>query len=318
MSTTIRKLFRSVMVAAALTGVGTMACAQSKWPTGPIRVVVPFGAGGDTDYNARVLSKYLEPELGVSMPVVNVSGAGGSIGARQVLGAKPDGQTVLFFHSAMLVNTASGVADFSWRDFELSSIAGREAGSALIVKADAPWKTLDELVDATKADPDSIDLTTNTGATTYLVGALLNKAGARFNFVDVGGSASRLAAVLGGNVAVSQNPVGQVKPYLDKGELRALGVFSPERSEALPDVPTVKEQGYDVVFQYGYFYLFPKGTPQEVVSKFTGAVKSIVEGNADYGKEIEKTYGQKPFFLEGDAAVDYLTETEQVVDSVEF
>lgn len=294
------------------------AAAQENWPDGPIQVIVPFGAGGDTDFNARVLSKYLEPQLGVSMPVINVTGAGGSIGARQALDAAADGQTVLFFHSAMLVNTASGMSEFSWKDFELAGIAGREPGGLIVVKADAPWQSLTELVEASNAEPASIDLTTNSGATTYLVGSLLNQAGAQFNFVDVGGSADRLTAVLGGNVDVSQNPLGQVKPYLESGELRALGALSAERTEALPDVPTVIEQGYDVSFQYDYFYLFPKGTPQEIVGKFGEAVRAVVEDNSDYAAEIRGTYFQEPYFLSADDAAAKLTETEAQIGAVAF
>ncbi|WP_372836827.1 tripartite tricarboxylate transporter substrate-binding protein, partial [Puniceibacterium confluentis] len=194
----------------------------------------------------------------------NVTGAGGLIGARQAKDAAADGQSVLLFHTAMLENTASGLADFSWRDFELAGISGREPGGILVVKADAPWQSMSDLIDATKEDPGAFGLTPNTGATTYLVGALLNNTGAGFNFVDVGGSADRLAAVLGGNVDVSQNPLGQVKPYFDNRELRGLGSLSEARTAALPDAPTIAEQGYDVAFQYSYFYLFPKGTAQEV------------------------------------------------------
>ena len=292
--------------------------AQDQWPDGPIQVIVPYGAGGDTDFHARVQAKYLEPILGVSMPVINVTGAGGSIGARQAKDAAPDGQTVLLFHTAMLVNTASGLADFSWRDFELAGISGREPGGVLVAKADAPWQNLSELIEATKADPGSIDLTTNTGATTYLVGALLNNAGAAFNFVDVGGSADRLTAVLGGNVDVSQNPLGQVKPYIDSGELRGLASLAEARTDALPDVPTIREQGYDVAFQYSYFYLFPKGTPEDVVSKFAEALETVVSETPEYAEEIRTTYFEEPYFRAPAEASAELEAAEQQINAVEF
>ena len=294
------------------------AMALDQWPNGPIPVIVPYGAGGDTDFHARVQAKYLEPLLGVSMPVINVTGAGGSIGARQAKDAAPDGQTVLLFHTAMLVNTASGIADFSWRDFELAGISGREPGGVLVTKADAPWQNMKDLVEASKSDPGSIDLTTNTGATTYLVGALLNNEGAEFNFVDVGGSADRLTAVLGGNVDVSQNPLGQVKPYIDSGELRGLGALASERTEALPDVPTITEQGYDVSFQYSYFYLFPKGTPEDVVTRFAEALQTVVEENPEYAEEIRTTYFEEPYYKAPAEAAEELEAAEQQIGTVEF
>lgn len=319
MRTSIKTLAALAVSALGLVGAAGSGTAQSadNWPNGAVQIVVPFGAGGDTDYNARVLAKYLEPILDTTFPVVNVTGAGGSIGARQVLGAKPDGQTVLFFHSAMLVNTASGIADFSYEDFEMVGIAGREPGSLIVVNNDAPWQTMEELVEATKADPFGIDLTTNTGATTYLVGALLRNAGAEFNFVDVGGSAARLTAVLGGNVDVSQNPLGQVKTYVESGELRALATVAGSRSEALPDVPTLKELGYDVDFQYDYFFLFPKGTPEEIVSKFTAAVEKVTQDPA-YAEEIGSTYFQTPRYLAPAAALERLNEVAETVDTVQF
>lgn len=289
------------------------------WPERAVQIVVPFNAGGDTDFNARLLAKYLEPELGVAMPVVNVSGAGGSIGARQVLDAEPDGYTVLLFHTAMLVNTASGLADFSFNDLEVSAIVGREPGAVLVVNGEALWQTLDELMEASSANPGSIDLTTNIGATTYLIGSMINQAGAAFNFVDVGGSSNRLTAVLGGNVDVSQNPLGQVAPYLETGELRALATVALDRSEALPDVLTFQEQGYeDVGFQYAFFFAFPPGTEPAVVEALSEAAGNIVEGNADYQQELYDTYRQVPFYLNTADAIEFLTDQETVINAFEF
>lgn len=315
MHTTRRICMITATCAAALVATGVSA---ADWPAGPIKVIVPFGAGGDTDYNARTLAKYLEPKLGVALPVVNVTGAGGSIGAREALGSPPDGQTVLFFHTAMLVNSASGIADFTWKDFELGCIAAREPGSVIVTQPDQPWNSVAELIEASKADPMSIDLTTNTGATTYLVGSLINQAGGELNFVDVGGSANRLTAVLGGNVDISQNPLGQVKPYIDNGELKALGSTAAERPAGLPDVPTMSEQGVDVVFQYEYFYLFPKGTPGDTVNGFCDAVEQVVTGDPAYAAEIKETYWQDPFFARGDEAVDRMNASEAQVGAVQF
>jgi tripartite-type tricarboxylate transporter receptor subunit TctC len=316
MTPCLKKLL-AVATMAALPLVAGTAQAQENWPERPIQIVVPFNPGGDTDFNARLFAAHLEPELGVALPVINVDGAGGSIGARQVLTAEPDGHTVLFFHAAMLVNTASGIADFSFRDFEMAGIAGREPGGLIVVKADAEWQTMEELMQASAANPGSIDLTTNIGATTYLVGSLLNNAGGNFNFVDVGGSADRLTAVLGGNVDVSQNPVGQAKPYIESGDLRALAITAAERSPALPDVPTLIEQGYDVEFQYDYFFLFPKGTDATIVEEFTQAVAKVVESE-EYAEEIRSTYFQEPRYLPPEEAIARLTEVEETVNSVEF
>ena len=311
-----RDLFGLAAASTLALAAGTASAAD--WPDGPIQVIVPFGAGGDTDFNARLLSKYLDPVLGSSMPVVNITGAGGTIAARQVMDADPDGQTVLFFNTSFLASTASGMADFSFEDFDMVGIAAEEPGAVISVAGDAPWASMQDLIDASKADPGSIDLTANTGATTYLIGSQLNAAGAEFNFVDVGGASGRLTAILGGNVDVSQNPIGQVLPYAENGELKILATMAAERTDVLPDVPTLRELGYDIELQLEYFYLFPKGVDPEVIDSFAAAIQQVVEGDAAYADEIYKAYYQKPHWLDRDAANARLRDVLSVMEKVEF
>ena len=313
-----RTLMKMTLSAVTAFGLAVPAMGQDSWPTQPIQVIVPFGAGGDTDFNARILAKFLEPALGVSLPVVNITGAGGTVAARQVKGAKPDGQTVLFFHTTFLSSQALGLTDLTLDDYELVGIVAREDGNVIVVLADAPYQTMSDLMLASAADPGGIDLTANTGAMTHLVGAQLNNAGANFNFVNVGGAAGRLTATLGGNVDVSQNPVGQVKPYVDSGELRALATMSSERTTSLPDVPTLKELGYNIELRVEYFFLFPKDTATDIITIFSDALKSVILENADYATEIKDAYAQEPFFLGPDDARIRLDAVLESMNKVEF
>ncbi|WP_316863295.1 tripartite tricarboxylate transporter substrate binding protein [uncultured Cohaesibacter sp.] len=310
------KVMSTLFCAAAISAAFAMSPAYAEYPEKPIQIVVPVGTGGDTDFNAREMSKYLQKELGVALPVVNIAGAGGTIGARQVMSAKPDGYKVMFYHAGLMVSTATGIADFGWRDFELAAIAGKEGGTVLLVQKDAPWKTMDDLAAAIKAEPQSLSLTANVGATTYLIAKLLDKKGLKFNLVDVGGSSKRLTAILGGNVDLSQNPYAQVKDYLKNGELRALGTFTDERIKAAPDIPTLKEQGYDIAFQFNFYFAFPKGTPKEIVDKFGAAVMKVVQ-NPDYIADI-KAYAQEPVAMIGDDAVARMEELDAIVNMVDL
>ncbi len=306
------------MMAVMATALGLAATpALAEYPENPIKIIVPAGAGGDTDFNARMMSKYLEAELGQPLPVVNMPGAAGTIGAREVLNSKPDGYTVLFYHGAMQVSEASGMSEFGWKDFELAALAGQETGSLLVVPADAKWQSLDELIEDARANPGTIDLTANIGATTYLIAKLLEAEGAEFNLVDVGGAADRLKAVLGGNVAVSQNPYAQVRDYLAAGELRALAALTDERIAAAGDIPTAKELGYDVAFQFNYFFLFPKDTPAEIVEKFGSAVKTVAQ-NPEYAAEIDEKYAQTAGAMTGDEAKARLGELDEVIAGVKL
>jgi tripartite-type tricarboxylate transporter receptor subunit TctC len=290
--------------------------ADADWPRRPIQVIVPFGAGGDTDMNARIFAKYLDPLLGKPLAVVNVGGGGSSIGSRRVKDARPDGHTVLFFHDAMLVNSASGVADFTYKDFEFSCIAGQETGTFVAVKSDAKWKTIKELVDDSAANPGKITIAGNIGATTYLTAMLLNKVGGAFNIVNHGGSSERITALLGGHVDVIQNPLVNIKSYIENGEVRVLANQADPRPPLAQEYPTLKESGYDVVFQYRYYFLFPKGTPRAIVDKMADAVEKVVTTNPEYAEDIKKTLVQSPFFARGEQAQKLMDAQEATVNSV--
>lgn len=313
----IKRYLNSALVAGVLGTMAVGATAQENWPTRPIQLIVPFAAGGDTDFNARVYSQYMTKELGVSLPVINATGAGGSIGARQVKAAKPDGYTVLFFHSAMFVNQASGLIDFSYRDFEFGAIVAREAGNLIVVKADSKWNTLGDLVKDSQANPDKINITGNIGATTYLIAKLLNNAGAKLNIIDMGGSSERLRAIMGGHIEVSQNPLGQIKAYIEQGDIKALAALTDERLPQFPNVPTTAEAGYDATFQYDYFFLFPKGTPKPIVDRFIDAAEKVSK-NPSYIKDIQDKYYQQPFFLRGEEGLKRMESMDKVVQAVDL
>ena len=119
---------------------------ETDWPTKPIQMIVPFDAGGDTDFNARQYAKYLEEELGQPVAVSNVVGNSGMLAAKEVYDADADGYTILFTHSSINVNTAAGTSDIGIEDFEMVRVCGRPAVEAIAVRSDSPYETLDDLV----------------------------------------------------------------------------------------------------------------------------------------------------------------------------
>jgi len=292
--------------------------AAKAWPEKTVQIIAPFRAGGDTDFNARVYAKYLRQELGAAFVVVNIDGGGGTLGSRKAKDAAPDGYTVLFYHSAMLVNTAAGTADYTFRDFEMVGIAGEEPGNILCVLKKTNYNNLKDLMEESRANPNKLSITGNVGATTYLAALLLNQAGGMFNIVDHGGSAQRITALLGGHVDVIINPYGTVKPYLESGEFKALAVLNTQRNPKFSTIPTAKEQGYDAAFQYRYFFLFPKGTPKEIVDKLAGAVQKIVSSNKEYAADIDKAYSQIPLFLSPADSVAFLQAQEALIGKVKM
>ena len=296
--------------------VGGTATAKT-WPEKTIQVIVPFKAGGDTDFNARVYAKFLRKELGVPLVVVNIDGGGGTQGSRKAKDSAPDGYTVLFYHSAMLVNMASGMADYTYRDFEMAGIAGFEPGNILCVAKKSKFNTLKDLIDDSRANPGKVSITINVGTMGYLAALLLNEAGGKFNLVDHGGASQRITALLGGHVDVIINPYGTVKSYIEAGEFKALGALNEQRNPKFATIPTAKEQGYDVVSRYPYFFLFPKGTPKEVVGRFASAVQKVA-ADKEYAADIDKAYSQTPLFMNAEDSLRFLKAQEDLIGKVKM
>ncbi|KOA18445.1 tripartite tricarboxylate transporter family receptor [Clostridium homopropionicum DSM 5847] len=279
---------------------------SSNWPTKPIQIIVPFNAGGDTDFHARTYAKYLEPILGQSVVVVNVNGSNGSAGTIQVRDSKPDGYTALFFHDSMLMNKVVGVTDFAHEALDVAATGIMDNSYILAVNAKSPYKTLDDLVKAAKANPGKLKYASSIGGYTYYVGAQLEKvAGVSFNKVDAGGGSDRNAALLANKIDTNVNPYGVMKPYIDSGDFRVLAVFSEKRSELFPNVPTAIEQGYNIIARRAYFLSFPKGTDASIIEKMSKAMEEVSK-KPEYAKDIAKAYAVEPAFLNTKDTKDYL------------
>ena len=143
--------------------------------------MVPWSAGGDTDFHARTLGQYLEKELGVSVTVVNTTGGGGSVASTEVKNSDPDGYTFLAFDTAMALNHASGITDFGGEAFDPVAIIGKSCGEFLVTQGDAPYDTIPELIEYTKAHPGEVRMAANTGATSYYAAIKLSEQGADLN-----------------------------------------------------------------------------------------------------------------------------------------
>ena len=250
------------------------------YPDKAIQCIVPLGAGGDTDLCARLFATYLEKELGTSVVVNNIKGAGGVTGSREVMNSAADGYTVLFYQYAGLVNMMTGSADFSYiDDFEVAGIAMVDNCYIWLANADAPYNSITELVEAAKAEPGKINIgLSGTGNMAQLSASILEElSGADFNLVDLGSTSEEIAALLSGQIATFANYYSASKSYLESGDFKVLGVFAEERNELLPDTPTMTEMGFDCNYlntKY-YYYAFPKGTPTEIVEAFSAAMEKV-------------------------------------------
>ena len=282
----MKKLF-ALLLAVALVCVSAAAFADaSTWPEKDITIICTHGAGGDTDYNARLMSRYLEKKLGVSVTVTNVTGSNGNIAMNQYKDGDNSGYTFIMTNTAALVgNEVTGVSDFSYEAFEPVAIYGRQSGENIIVMADSPYNTLQDLIDASQAAPGTITFGISTGGGVYIAATILNANGLDANFLDQGDANSRLVALLGGNSEVTDAPYATVKEYIEAGQVKSLCTLLGERPTLIPDIPTASETVPDCVINTLYACLAPKGTDPEIVEKLNAAIMDITTNDAEYGEE---------------------------------
>jgi tripartite-type tricarboxylate transporter receptor subunit TctC len=258
-----------------LSGVSVLASAV-EYPIKPIQVIVPTGSGGDTDINARIISKYLQKYIGKPVVVTNVTGAGGVIGSRQVKDSAPDGYSVLFFHYGTLTQTLMKKAYFYiLDDFEVNGIPLMDNTSVIVTRT-GNYKDMTELVADAKARPEQVKYGIETGTVGHLVTYIIQDlAGVKFNIIDTGVAATKNAALLSGQSDVFFATYLAVKSFVDSGDFSLLGLISEQRNPDLPDLKTLKEQGIDFSLAKFFYFAFPKGTPTDAMNIFNDALRKI-------------------------------------------
>ncbi|MFB5195925.1 tripartite tricarboxylate transporter substrate binding protein [Neobacillus sp. KR4-4] len=262
-------------------GSASTASNKSDYPKKQIELIVPFAAGGGTDAVARAFADVAKKHLPEPMGVVNKTGGGGAIGMADGVNAKPDGYkaTLVTVEYAILPNL--GLASFKTDD--LKPVAQLNADpSAVTVRADSKWKTLEEFLDYAKANPEKVRVgNAGSGSIWHLAAAALGeKTGVKFSHIPYDGAAPAVTALLGGHVeAVTVSPA-EVSAQVKAGKLRMLGVMADEPLESYKDVPTLKEKNIDLSIGTWRGIAVPKDTPQEVVDTLKEATSKAVEEQA--------------------------------------
>jgi len=262
---------------------------------GPLEITVLFPAGSSADVTARMLADGMTKYLGQRVLVVNRPGAGGAIGYKHVAAQKPDGYSLVWNSNSISTTFHSGQLDFDYQRFD--AVARVLAESVVVaVRADAPWRTLSDLIADAKAKPKEISVGhSGVGSHTHLSAATLFRAsGVEVNEVPFA-AAQVVPSVLGGHVnAVVQFPAALAAP-LKQGQLRLLVALTQSRDPAWPQVPTARELGLDVALDAWRGIAVPRGTPRQVVSALETAIRTTV-GSAEFIKAAENV-NVRPAFL---------------------
>ena len=287
---------RMRVLLAAMAGVSLTSLLHAQnYPNRPVRLVVPFSAGGAADVPGRILTQKLSEALGHQVVVDNRPGAGSTIGAEQAAKAPPDGYPLLMISNTHFVSAAlyKKLAYDALNDYApVTQVTS--APNVIVVHPSLPVKTVRELIALAKAKPGKIDYASSgNGSTQHLTGALFCKmAGIDMTHIPYRGSGPVTADLLAGQVTVGFPGIAGMLPHIKAGKLRALAVTGAKRSPELPDLPTVAQagvKGYDVTAWFGV--AGPKGMPRDIVLKLHAELLRILK-NPDVQKLL-LTAGQE-------------------------
>ncbi|WP_213952734.1 tripartite tricarboxylate transporter substrate binding protein [Variovorax sp. dw_954] len=275
------KLFKTLLLACVAALPLLPAAHAEGFPDKPIMLVIPFPPGGPTDAMARTLAAEMKDRLGQPMIVENRAGAGGNIGAEYVSRAAPDGQTLLFGTSGPLAINSSLYRKIGYDPVKSFApiIQVGHLPNILVVNPAVPVKNVKELIAYAKANPGKLSYASSgNGASSHLAGVMFNTmAGVDLQHIPYKGTGPALTDLLGGQVSMSFTDVLTALPYVKSGKLHALGITTATRSQALPNVPTVAEQGvpgYDVSVFFGI--VAPAGTPPDRIAKLNKAFAEVM------------------------------------------
>jgi tripartite-type tricarboxylate transporter receptor subunit TctC len=287
---------RIPVFAAAAWAVAAAVEAQEPFPQkAPIEITVLFPAGSSADVTARLLADGMSKQLGAKVLVVNRPGAGGAIGYKYVASQKPDGYSVVWNSNSVSTTFHSGMMPFDYRAFDAVARVLVES-PVIAVRGDSKWKTLAELIAEARSRPKQLTVgNSGIGSHTHISSVALFKA-AGTEVVDVPfGAAQVVPSLLGAQVdAVVQLPAA-LSGYVKAGQLRLLAALTSARDPALADVPTAREQGFDVSLEAWRGIAVPRGTPKPAIAMLESAIRKTAE-SPEFAQASERL-GVRPAFM---------------------
>lgn len=278
----------------------TVTSLSADYPEQPIKIIVPTAAGGGHDTMARIFQRTIQEEsiLSEKMVIVNIPGAGGAVGTRKIKDSPNDGYTIGIWNPNALISAKlMGITNYDHNDYEIIAMTGyTELGMG--VKADSSIESVADLIKQAQANPGSMKLATEIGTATHIIPMILgDEADFEFRIVNSGGGSKRLASILGGHTDISIFSSQALINFSEAG-IRPLLLFSDSRSPLLPDTPTAKESGINIVLNESRIWLAPKETPPERLEVLRQALKSAIE-SPEAQKQME-SLGISPVY--GDSA----------------
>ncbi len=270
-----------ILATAVLTAALASPCAAQQYPDRPVTMIAGFPAGGLVDIVARVVAEGMKPRFPKGIVVVNKPGAGGAVAVAETVQARPDGYTIVLTPQSSLVIPPQQNPQLAYKtpdDYD-PVINVISYYPLLVVRADAPWKSLGQFVADAKGNPGKMRIgTPGEGTASHLnLEEFIFRTETKMTPVPYAGWAQSSVALLGGHIEAVVAQPGEAKPQVDGGRMRALAVFQGARHPAFPDAPTAKEAGWDVGIGVWYLIVAPKGTPAPALKYLHDAGKAAIE-----------------------------------------
>ncbi|MCE5263686.1 MAG: tripartite tricarboxylate transporter substrate binding protein [Deltaproteobacteria bacterium] len=279
----------AVLVAGTLIGADT-GHAQRVYPAKPITLICPFAAGGGTDLGTRMIAKAAEKFIGRPFVVQNVDGGGSEVGVAQMVRSAPDGYTIAGYNSASIILTTMRKASYdAVKDVTPICLAVSDPRLFVVRADDKRFGTLKDFVQYAKDNPEKLTIgTSGAGTSGHLSIIILNmKTGVKAKPVHFGGAGESKAAFLGGHIDAITQTYGEVKGMLQEGKVKVIAQATEKRLSQLPNVPTFKELGINLVNTSNRGFAAPKATPREIIDKLADAFKKA-SADPEYIKQMDK------------------------------
>jgi len=296
------------VIAAFLVLLSVTAYGQDSWPSRPVRFILPFPPGGGTDILGRLIAERLSAGLGQPVVTENRGGAGGNVGAEAAARSSPDGYTIVLVAPSLAISPTlySKINYDPVKDFAPVSLVAT-VPNVMITQASLPVQNLQEFIAFAKAKPGALNFGSGgAGTSNHLAGELFNiVTGAKLVHIPYKGVNLAMQDVLAGNVHLVFIGIPAAAPHIKAGKLRALALVAPQRSSALPEVPTVAEAGlrdFEVTTWYGV--LAPAGTPRNVVTRLNAELGKIM--HSPELKEKLAATGTEPLTSTPEEFADYI------------
>ena len=283
--------------------------AAAAYPERPVKLIVPWAAGGDTDNIFRPFAPLMQKHLGQTVVIANVGGASGTKGAKEAKDAPADGYTLYAVHDYIHSTYYAGVADVQYTDFEPICLIASTA-SVLTASPKTPWKSAQDFLADAKKRPGAITVGATLASTSHFFPALIEQAaGIKFKYVSYEGLAPRMNAILGGHIDLTDSNLTQ-KGKVEAGQLKFLGIATEKRHPEMPSVPTLKELGINVVYDVNRGLMVKKGAPGEVITKLSSACAAAAK-EPEFASAM-KLQGTDVRYMARDAYTKWLKENDEL------